>query len=72
MRKIKALEDINRSARSLGAPCSPAPGFTGFIDRVVRQYGPHAVLWAVDRSNLDTLQAAWVKRWIQDKTGGTT
>ncbi len=60
----KALADINRSARSVEAPGTTV---SGFAERLVRQYGPTAVMWAVDRSQLTALQAGWVKRWIMDQ-----
>lgn len=63
MKRTKALQDINRSAPSLAAHGTI---FSGFAERLVRQYGPRAVVWAVDRSQLTPLQAGWVKRWIQD------
>jgi len=66
MKRTKALQDINRSARSIEAPGTTV---SGFAERLVRQYGPGAVVWAVDRSQLTPLQAGWVKRWIQDTRG---
>lgn len=61
--KKTALEDINHSADSIGAPGTTVSGFAA---RLVKQYGPATVIWAVDRSNLTPLQCGWVKRWIKD------
>jgi hypothetical protein len=66
----KVIEEINRSAPSLGAPGTLVPGFTGFVDRIVRTYGADRVMRAVDRSQLGPLQAGWVKRRITDAKGG--
>lgn len=63
MKRTRALQDINRSARSIEAPGTTV---SGFAERLVRAYGPKAVGWAVERSQLTPLQAAWVKRWMQD------
>lgn len=63
MRKLQALDDINRSMPSIEAPGTL---ISGFANRLVRQYGAKAVLWAVEQSRLSTIQVGWVKRWIQD------
>ena len=63
MKRIKALEDINRSARSIGAPGTT---IIGFCARLQRQYGAKATLWAVEHSKLEPLHAGWVKRWLED------
>lgn len=67
MKKMKALQDINRSAQSLG---THGTVFSGFAKRLVRQYGVTATVWAVEQSQLSPLQAGWVKRWIQDNHAG--
>lgn len=66
MKRKKALQDINRSAGSLGAPGTT---ISGFAERLVRQYGVKTVAWAVARSQLTPLQAGWVKRWVHDNRG---
>lgn len=63
MRKLQALDDINRSMPSIEAPGTL---ISGFANRLVRQYGTKAVLWAVEQSRLSALQMGWVKRWIQE------
>lgn len=68
MKRTKALQDINRSAPSLAAHGTI---FSGFAERLARQYGVRAVSWAVDRSQLTPLQAGWVKRWITETKGVT-
>jgi len=63
----KVIEDINRSAPSLGASGVMVRGFSGFVERIVKTYGAARVLRVVDRSELTPLHARWVKQWISGK-----
>jgi hypothetical protein len=64
MKKTRALLDINHSVSSLA---DPHTSFSGFANRIIRQYGAKAAVWAAEQSKLTPLQVGWMKRVVEDK-----
>lgn len=58
--KRKLIDEINRSAPTLGHFNTGT--MNGFAARLLKQYGPYAVIKALPHTKLTPLESAWIYR----------